>query len=193
MVLGGRRKKALKPNESSNVAVMREVLERASLETEKRSLFLLDPREKHWLAQWDMVMMTCLIFVAIVTPYEVAFLQDNGTDALFWVNIVLDCAFFFDMIIQFHMAFQDSSNAWVVRLSDIRRHYVLGWFAIDFVSICPFWVIGRFVEGDTAEVGETTSLNGTEASGSPTAVLRMVRVVRLLRLLKLFRVLKASR
>jgi len=189
----GWRKKSPGPNESANVTVMREVLERARNEAENKSAFMLDPREKHWLAQWDMTMMVALIFVAIVTPYEVSFLKDNGNDALFWVNVVLDCAFLFDMIVQFHMAFQDSAGSWITQLTDIRRHYVLGWFSIDFVSICPFWIIGRYFTAEDA--GEAAVLNATDddTSGSPTAVLRMVRVVRLLRLLKLFRVLKASR
>ena len=60
------------------------------------------PRMRTQLSHtWDTLTAAALIFTAIVTPYEVSFLKDNGNDALFWVNVVLDCAFLFDMIVQF--------------------------------------------------------------------------------------------
>ena len=45
---------------------------------------------------WDQVSMVLLGIVAILTPYEVAFMQLN-LDFWFFFNRAIDIAFFFDM------------------------------------------------------------------------------------------------
>ena len=50
--------------------------------------WLIDPRECKWLGYWDGTTSFALIFTAIVTPVEVAFLEsaDSWKDALFLVR-----------------------------------------------------------------------------------------------------------
>ena len=45
-----------------------------------------------FLHKWDVLTMLCLIFTALVTPVEVAFLKTQ-IDTLFFINRVIDLIF----------------------------------------------------------------------------------------------------
>lgn len=45
---------------------------------------IINPRNSA-MKQWDLVMMACLLFTAVFTPFEVAFLQ-TSLDPLFVIN-----------------------------------------------------------------------------------------------------------
>jgi hypothetical protein len=49
----------------------------------------------------DLLMVVLLLFTAIVTPYEVCFLEQKEMNALFFINRVVDLGFIADMVIQF--------------------------------------------------------------------------------------------
>ena len=70
----------------------------------------------------------------------------------------------------------------------IARHYLTGWFAIDFVSVLPV---------DTMLMVAFPNVKANAASDTDgqayVEVLRVVRMMRLFRLVKLFRILRASR
>ena len=155
--------------------------------------WVIDPRTTRWLAGWDITTMVALLFVAVVTPFEVAFLSAprNAADIgermlevgwLFIVNRVVDVIFTVDLFLQFRLMYT-SSNAiegtrWHEDPIDIFRHYFFGWFALDFLSIavCVFDII------------PVVTSNGEDLRD-----LRVLRVMRVLRLIKLVRLLRASR
>ena len=71
----------------------------------------LDPRTNPFVAYWDLVAMIALIFTALVTPYEVAFLipppmEERLTDPLFLINRVVDLIFVVDMLLQFRTVYK---------------------------------------------------------------------------------------
>ncbi|CEM39207.1 unnamed protein product [Vitrella brassicaformis CCMP3155] len=160
--------------------LMREKRDDTSLWREylQRADCVLDPMGP-LMRVWDAVIVVVLIWTAVVTPYEVAFLETKW-DWLFVVNRLIDLLFLVDMI--FNMFFvmylkQDSKTGarWVKDRRMIMRHYLKGWFAIDLLSILPFDVLGLLYESKTIQR------------------LKIVRALRLLRLLKLARVLSTSR
>ena len=155
--------------------------------------WVIDPRTNHWLGSWDITTMVALLFVAIVTPFEIAFLEAprNAGDILnrmylvgwlFIVNRLVDGIFVVDMVLQFRLMYA-SSNAvegtrWHSDPVDIFKHYVYGWFWLDFLSIAvsAFDILPLFNQ-DADDVRD----------------LRVLRVMRVLRLIKLVRLLRASR
>eukprot|EP00966_Prymnesium_polylepis_P122661 2835949-Prymnesium_polylepis.1 len=55
--------------------------------------FVIDPRNSRFMPVWDIIMLGALSFVAIVTPYEVTFLEERSIkdlDALFYINRFVD-------------------------------------------------------------------------------------------------------
>ena len=124
---------------------------------------------------WDPVIITCLIFTAIVTPVEVAFLRQPEWpfDGLFYINRVVDFTFVIDMLVQFNLAYPVSnshSSYLITNRWKISKRYVRGTFIIDFISILPY-----------------------DALPGGVSDLKALRMARLLKLFKLLRVLRAGR
>merc|ERR1719162_2417172 len=90
---------------------------------------LIDPKG-NFMLNWDVVMMVLLIFTALVTPFEVAFLETK-IDGLFCINRLVDLGFLIDMFINFRLIFEDISNKSVTSKTRIAQKYLKGWFTID--------------------------------------------------------------
>ena len=77
---------------------------------------VLDPRTNQWVAWWDLVTTLALLFTALVTPVEVAFLQapnnwaERLASPLFWTNRCIDVIFIADMILQFFLAYKTQNT-----------------------------------------------------------------------------------
>ena len=130
------------------------------------------------LIRWDFMAVLALAFTAFVTPVDVAFIGDSLTplSALSLANRLVDIVFIFDMYVQFHLAYDDHASGCLVReRRTIRRNYLRGWFAVDFVSVVPFDLLSTLSMG-SASLRE----------------MKVIRLVKLLRLLKLTRVTKVS-
>ena len=97
---------------------------------------LIYPEDKY-KSNWDLLMAVLLIFTCMVTPYRIAFSED---DAL-WItiNYTVDFLFFCDIIVIFFTAFYDEEfviheNRWTIAKNYIKS----GWLFIDALAIFPF-------------------------------------------------------
>eukprot|EP00746_Dinoflagellata_sp_MGD_P041189 gnl/MRDRNA2_/MRDRNA2_19957_c0_seq1.p1 gnl/MRDRNA2_/MRDRNA2_19957_c0~~gnl/MRDRNA2_/MRDRNA2_19957_c0_seq1.p1 ORF type:complete len:734 (-),score=112.90 gnl/MRDRNA2_/MRDRNA2_19957_c0_seq1:116-2317(-) len=130
-----------------------------------------------YMKYWDIIIVCALVFTALVTPYEVAYLETK-LDGLFVINRFIDVIFVKDMMMQFSLKVlvrKKHRSEWVKNRADIIKHYFKGWFLIDIFSILPFDIVGFVVDSPAVQR------------------MKIVRVVRILRLLKIARVLRASR
>ena len=83
------------------------------------------------------------MFTALVTPVEVAFLQqprDKWRNSLFLTNRFVDIIFITDMALQFRTAFRtedvQDGVRWITNGDAIARHYVCSfWFLLDLFSV----------------------------------------------------------
>jgi hypothetical protein len=67
---------------------------------------VIDPRKSQFMSLWDVVMMLSLLYLSLVTPFEVAFLPAKDYyDELFFVNRGVDCIFLVDMVLNFFVMF----------------------------------------------------------------------------------------
>ena len=110
---------------------------------------------------------------------QVAMRQDTTME---WtvVNWSINAVFIVDMVLQFFMAYQESTKkggTWVTHRPKIVKHYLRTWFPIDLVSVFPFQQFSDLVVG----------LMGTEVNSGNTSILRAIRTIRLIRLIKIFR------
>lgn len=153
---------------------------------QKHACHLVDPRKSKWLSYWDLTTSLALIFTALVTPYEVAFLPSafSADEPLFIINRSIDGIFALDMILQFCLMFEMGSSSmthgavWVTKGWEIARNYLRGWFALDFCSVA----VSAF---DFLSLGQQ--------GGGGLSQFKIFRVLRVLRLVKLARLLRASR
>ena len=106
---------------------------------------IIDPQRSRWTKQWDILMLLALAFTAVVTPVEVAFLDEGEYITPLWVwNRVVDLIFLLDMLITFNMAYQeepDIGGHWVFSRRRIAIRYLCTWFVIDLFSVLPFFLI----------------------------------------------------
>ena len=166
--------------------------------TPKSKVFLLHPNMV-FMTYWDAAMTFLLLFTAVVTPFEVAFLAEDGAflddmsenpatgsaaelmkvgeiQRLFIINRLVDLGFMADIFVNFNLAyFDEAASMWIVKKGLIGKRYLTTWFVIDVVSILPFDSLGLVIESDSIQQ------------------LKVLRIVRLLRLIKLLRVLRSSR
>ena len=151
----------------------------------KETSCLLDPRTSKFLGYWDVVGLSALIFTALFTPFEIANLppSKSALSEIFIINRIVDTIFIADLCLQFFLAYEDTSVAdvserWVTNHSKITRHYLSGWFSIDFVScaVSGFDFMGLGEEEQSADVN-----------------LQLFQVLRALRLIKLLRLMRLAR
>eukprot|EP00854_Cymbomonas_tetramitiformis_P025919 gene25919-31727_t len=87
-----------------------------------------------------------MVYTAVVTPYEVAFLSVR-LNMLFVVNRIVDFCFFVDIVFNFNMQYIISGTS-AGRITDrkrIIRQYLTGWFFLDALSVLPFDATGLII------------------------------------------------
>ena len=161
----------------------------ATSQAKRRDSCIIDPRSSRFLTVWDAAIAVALIFTAVITPYEVAFLPAPSlpVDLLFVTNRLIDVLFIIDIGLNFCLMYHrvDSIQGglrWVGNRFEIAKNYISHWFFIDFfsVGVSAFDVIS-ISSGDNAAAKETASR------------FKLLRVLRALRLIKLLRLARASR
>jgi len=155
----------------------------------QRTGWIIDPRSSKLMPKWDIVILVALCFTALVTPVEVAFLEEGQyINGLWIVNRLVDLVFICDIIITFNLAYQASieqGGHWVFHKRVVAYKYLRGWFIIDLVSVVPFWIM-------TLDYNHPFG-GGNERDVSSEARLPvLMRIIKLLRMLKLARMFKAS-
>jgi potassium voltage-gated channel Eag-related subfamily H protein 7 len=137
----------------------------------------IHPRSEY-MRRWDIAVALLMLYVSLVTPYEVAFMSGIDAPVLNVINICVDLLFFKDIMVQFSLAYDDPVSGNLVTERDrIARRYMRSWFFIDLGTILPLNVL-------------VPLMTDVDAGGSK---LRLIRILRLLRLGKLARVLKAGK
>ena len=67
------------------------------------------------MQRWDGIMCVLLVFTAIWTPFEVAFLHTK-LDAVFWLNRAVDIGFAIDIWINVRLSYYDEvKGMWVLK------------------------------------------------------------------------------
>ena len=177
---------------------------------------LIDPRRHNFVPFWDAVMMLALMFTAIITPVEVALIDEGACITVLWIlNRVIDLLFMIDIIIIFNMAYQEEGIkvTWVYSRKRIAARYLRGYFWVDFLSILPFWITG-FVLLDMpmggywcsaasvplssglvtrADALADMAVGGDSNDGVVVRISATVKIIKLMRMIKLARIAKASR
>ena len=75
------------------------------------SVWIIDPQHSRWMRYHDLLMVVALAFTAIVTPVEVAFIEENHlSSGLWWLNRLVDLVFLLDMLISFNLAYREHSD-----------------------------------------------------------------------------------
>lgn len=142
----------------------------------KARVYVIDPHSVY-MRFWDLILVMCLVYTALVTPYEIAFIPP-GDPGLMVINRLVDFIFIKDMVMQFFMKVERNTRQgkiWVRDRWKVAKIYVNSWFWIDLASVLPY-----------DDFTDTLQADGIHS-------VKILRTIRVLRLVKLLRILKASR
>jgi len=153
----------------------------------KPKRMLINPRST-LMKYWDGCVALALVFVGLVTPYEVVYLSDdlvwvNGLGlALFVVNRIIDFLFLIDIVLQFFLKVEvhRPHRGGFITLRDpwtLRKRYLKTWFFIDVVSIFPYDILSIIIGSSSTYLQRA----------------KILRCLKLMRLAKLLRMLRTSR
>jgi hypothetical protein len=110
--------------------ISKAIAERKTVESQQRFCVVL-PDGKFRMA-WDIMMMHCLIFVAVFTPFQMSFLQDEHdlTTPQKWIffftlDRLVDFFFFIDIVINFRSGWYEDDGSIISFNQDIAaREYL---------------------------------------------------------------------
>ena len=73
------------------------------------------------MMKWDLVKALLLLFTALFTPYEIAFLETR-MNFYFVVNRIVDLGFGLDIFVNFNLAFYAQDGNMIKKKSLVRMH-----------------------------------------------------------------------
>ena len=127
---------------------------------------------------WDMAQVVALIYVAIFVPFNTGFDVDEELLTTAWfVDVSVDLYFIMDLVLNFRTAFYYENGVLESSPSKIVRHYLKGWFMLDFVSCLPVQYVQLMFNS-----------GGGDSEGPNTKTVKLIRLVRLTKLLRLAKI-----
>lgn len=89
----------------------------------------------------DIFILLLVAYSCIISLYNSAFTPSTNPVILVW-DWVVEFFFYLDLILSFFQAYyDDTKNTVVTSFDDIYKHYLKGWFIIDFLAVFPFNLI----------------------------------------------------
>lgn len=130
---------------------------------------IIFPDDK-FLSGWNIVLILILGYTAIVTPYRIAFSEDDGVS---WIiaDLTVDFLFFCDVVLNCFLAYYDTDMNLVVDKRKILLAYFKGWMVLDVIACIPVQVL-------------------LETEADYSSLVRIVRLPRLYRLIKMTKFMK---
>ena len=144
--------------------------------------FMIDPRQTHIIGYWDIITSLSLLFVALITPFEIAFLEPATSvwEPVFVLNQFITLIFILDAVLQFFLMVEietPEGPRWASEFGEVASYYMRGWFVIDAASIATSALdyLSLFESADDFEQ------------------LRVLRILRALRLMKLVKLVSGAK
>lgn len=139
----------------------------------KNKQWLIYPDDK-FKKIWNLVMGLLIIYVSIVLPFRVCFMEDDSEFQN--LDYFTDSCFYLDMIVNFFSVYYDANDDLIVSHKKIVMKYLTGWFILDFIAIFPFDAIIL-----------DSKYNSLIRVARLPKLYRLVRITKLIRMLKIFK------
>lgn len=140
---------------------------------------MFDP-DSNFAKWWDVAQFVALLYIVFVIPLRIGFAEEVPLlSAAFIIDLIIDVYFIIDIYINFNTAIWLESGELETNIRVVRKRYLKGWFALDFLSSFPltyFLLIGRLIAGDTR--------------GEKNGYQRLLRLAKVARLSRFKRVIK---
>ena len=85
---------------------------------------------------WDHIISIIIFYFSLYTPYNIAFQDYTKINLL---EIIADIFLIIDIILNFFTAYYNSLGILIMKKRYITKHYLQGFFLIDFISVLPIF------------------------------------------------------
>ena len=128
---------------------------------------------------WDNLITAALLFTCCVTPYRIAFVQEEPRE---WIilNLIIDSLFAVDIFCCFISAYYTEEFVLIDNRWELAKGYLLSWFTIDILAIFPF----EAMMGGGNSGGDVNDMVRLARLGRLYKVFRLMKLIRLLKLAK---------
>jgi len=141
-------------------------------ENEKEIPWIILP-DNPYKKMWDLLIAFLILYSAIITPYEIAFSDNNKIS---WFEILIDILLGIDIVLTFFSAYTDDEENLVKNHKKIIKKYLKSWFIVDIISVLPISYI----------------FNASGRFSGLTKISKLPKLYRLVKLTKLLRITKMS-
>jgi hypothetical protein len=126
---------------------------------------------------WDFWIAVLLLFVAIQTPWQIAFMfNDDLPQWCINCNLIVDISYLADIIIIFNTAFlYEETLKLETNRKEVACIYMRGMFIIDLIAIMPVQLFSPAMGNSLYKLIRVTKMS---------RVLRLVRITRMIKILK---------
>lgn len=162
-------------------------VQKVNEKTQRSNRFLIMP-DSGFMQGLDVATMLALLFTAVVSPYEIAFIPDSTSVSLAVANYFVMIVFAVGLVCSFFVPYREplwNGGGLVRDRRRIAERYLQTWFFFDLISTLP---LDAMFSGDSGGDGEDSNTALRAVRGA-----RLVRLIRLFRLIKLGRLLRAQR
>ena len=141
-------------------------------ENEKEIPWIILP-DNPYKKMWDLLIAFLILYSAIITPYEIAFSDNNKVS---WFEVLIDILLGIDIVLTFFSAYTDDEENLVKNHKKIIKKYLKSWFIVDIISVLPISYI----------------FNASGRFSGLTKISKLPKLYRLVKLTKLLRITKMS-
>ena len=120
---------------SKTLVLLKDKFQTKIQETSKKKCMIYPNNEIK--SNWDTLITVVLIFTCMVTPYRIAFVEQDSNLWVF-INFFIDGLFLIDMVLCFLSAYHTDEFELIEDRIEIAKTYLTGWFLIDLLAIFPF-------------------------------------------------------
>ena len=140
--------------------------------------WIILPNNKYKIL-WDYIINFIIFYSIIVTPYQIAFTENNyyskDGNKINIIDLLMDIFLFIDIILNFFTAFIDKFDKLIIDRKKIVFNYLFSWFIIDFISILPL----NYMTKKNFNYNRLTRL---------TKIPKLYKIIRFLKLLRITKI-----
>ena len=134
--------------------------------------------ESYFRLIWEALMSLTILYIAIFTPFIIAFIEIDSLDAFTYIDLILDILYIIDFLINCSTAYFDSTSTLITDRKQIIMNYFKSWMLFDLISCIPFGFLSMIIE---------SNFNQSQN------YIRFVKLSRLYKLLRISKLLKTSK
>ena len=118
----------------------------------------------HFRRQWDLFMIVCLMYVALMLPFVIGFEVSYGERSpIYALDRIADACFILDVGLNYVTGYTSNDRSRVVlEPRRVAWHYTTTWMPLDVIASVPFDLI--FVADDEGSSGAPTEAPNSFAS-----------------------------